>query len=87
MAGKLPPVGWLQRGSPLTPLLDVESTSSGLEGSAVAAEDEAKNQGNGGGRGLQELAFQGLVYALVLVPPLQLAVGNPAAFFGMLNVR
>jgi hypothetical protein len=28
-----------------------------------------------------------LVYALVLGPPLQLAVGDPAAFFGMLNVR
>ena len=85
MAGKLPPVGWLQRGSPLVPLLDGEPGSR-HEGSQSVADEEIKENMRRGG-GLSELAFQGLVYGLVLAPPLRLAIGNPAAFFGMLNVR
>ena len=84
MAGKLPPVGWLQRDSPLEPLLDAEPGPV-LRGGRTLP--EAATQRDGTGRGLPELAFQGLVYGLVLAPPLRLAIGNPASFFGMLNVR
>ena len=86
MAGKLPPVGWLQRDSPLEPLLEPESGLGQLS-DQEAAEGQAETQRAVAGRGLPELAFQGLVYSLVLAPPLKLAIGNPAAFFGMLNVR
>ena len=84
MAGKLPPVGWLQQGSPVASLLRLRLGSGG-EASPVTddAADEALTDWE---RGLPRLASQGLVYALVLGPPLQLAVGDPAAFFGMLNV-
>ena len=85
MAAKLPPVGWLQQGSPVPSLLGLRS---GPESQHTVAEDEMANpEVLDLERGLPRLASQGLVYALVLGPPLQLAVGNPAAFFGTLNVR
>ncbi len=86
MAGKLPPAGWLQRDSPLEPLLEPDS-GLGQLGDCVAAEEGVETQRKGSRGGLSELAFQGLVYGLVLAPPLRLAIGNPASFFGMLNVR
>lgn len=86
MAGRLPPAGWLQRDSPLEPLLEPDSGLRLLDKSP-SAELEMETQTNRVGRGLSELAFQGLVYGLVLAPPLRLAIGNPASFFGMLNVR
>ena len=86
MAGKLPPAGWLQRDSPLEPLLEPDS-GLGLLDRSPSAEVEVETQTDRAGRGLSELAFQGLVYGLVLAPPLRLAIGNPASFFGMLNVR
>ncbi len=85
MAGKLPPVGWLQQGSPFASLLRLRvgpgPRATPATNEAVGREEAGRNHG------LPQLASQGLVYALVLGPPLQLAVGDPAAFFGMLNVR
>ena len=85
MAGKLPPVGWLQQGSPVASLLGLR-TGAGPDYNPVM-ESTADREATGEDRGLPRLASQGFVYALVLGPPLQLAVGDPAAFFGMLNVR